>query len=87
MHLTMSKSMYQQADVSIVGFSDIMIAALCNPPLTTIRQPLEQMTRYAGEAIQRLQQDPAAEQTTAVLMGPSLAIRKSASAPHDSAGE
>jgi DNA-binding LacI/PurR family transcriptional regulator len=65
-------------DMSIVGFDDIMIAALYNPPLTTIRQPLEEMTRYAVEAIQRLQTDPAAEQTTAVLMGPSLVIRKSA---------
>jgi DNA-binding LacI/PurR family transcriptional regulator len=68
-------------DMSIVGFDDIMIAALYNPPLTTIRQPLEEMTRYAVEAIQRLQTDHAAEQTTAVLMGPSLVIRKSAAAP------
>lgn len=65
-------------DVSVVGFDDIMIAALYNPPLTTIRQPLEEMTRYAVEAIQRLQQDPAARQAAAVLMGPSLVIRKSA---------
>jgi DNA-binding LacI/PurR family transcriptional regulator len=68
-------------DVSVADFDDIMIAALYNPPLTTIRQPLEEMTRYAVEAIQRLQADPAAVQTTAVLMGPSLVIRKSAAAP------
>jgi DNA-binding LacI/PurR family transcriptional regulator len=68
-------------DVSVVGFDDIMIAAFYNPPLTTIRQPLEEMSRYAVEAIQRLQADPAAGQTTAVLMGPSLVIRKSAAAP------
>jgi DNA-binding LacI/PurR family transcriptional regulator len=67
-------------DVSVVGFDDIMIAALYNPPLTTIRQPLEEMTRYAVEAIQRLQHDPAAGQAAAVLMGPSLVIRKSAAA-------
>jgi DNA-binding LacI/PurR family transcriptional regulator len=68
-------------DVSVVGFDDIMIAALYNPPLTTIRQPLEEMTRYAVETIQRLRQNPAAGQSTSVLMGPSLVIRKSAAAP------
>jgi DNA-binding LacI/PurR family transcriptional regulator len=68
-------------DVSVVGFDDIVIAALYNPPLTTIRQPLEDMTRYAVETIQRLQQDRAVGQTTAVLMGPSLVIRKSTAAP------
>jgi DNA-binding LacI/PurR family transcriptional regulator len=67
-------------DVSVVGFDDIMIAALYNPPLTTIRQPLEEMSRYAVEAIQRLQTDPGERQPAAVLMSPSLVVRKSTAA-------
>jgi LacI family transcriptional regulator len=34
------------ADVSVVGFDDIPDASLCDPPLTTVRQPLQAM----GEA-------------------------------------
>lgn len=68
-------------DVSVVGFDDIMIAAVYNPPLTTVWQPLEEMSRYAVEAIQRPQADLAVRQTTSVLMGPSLVIRQSTAAP------
>jgi DNA-binding LacI/PurR family transcriptional regulator len=68
-------------DVSVVGFDDIMMAALYNPPLTTIRQPVEEMTRYAVEAIQRCQQGSAGWQTSSVLMGPSLVVRRSAGPP------
>jgi LacI family transcriptional regulator len=34
-------------DISIVGFDDIPQASHVNPPLTTVRQPLEQMGRVA----------------------------------------
>jgi DNA-binding LacI/PurR family transcriptional regulator len=60
-------------DVSVVGFY--------NPPLTTIRQPVEEMTRYAVQAIQRFQQDSAGWQTSSILMGPSLVVRRSAGTP------
>ncbi len=30
-------------DVSVVGYDDISVAAMADPPLTTVRQPLEQM--------------------------------------------
>ena len=36
-------------DVSIVGFDDVLIAATSDPPLTTIRQPLEEMGRAAAD--------------------------------------
>jgi DNA-binding LacI/PurR family transcriptional regulator len=72
-------------DISVVGFDDITIAALYNPPLTTIRQPLVDMARYAVEAIQRLQRDPTMRQASAVLMGPSLVMRKSTAAPQGAA--
>lgn len=40
-------------DVSLVGFDDVDIASLTNPPLTTIHQPLEQMCEYAVDGILR----------------------------------
>lgn len=39
------------ADVSVIGFDDVLIAASSDPPLTTIRQPLEDMGRVAAESL------------------------------------
>ncbi len=38
-------------DISIVGFDDISIASFSIPPLTTIRQPLEEMGRIAAKTV------------------------------------
>jgi DNA-binding LacI/PurR family transcriptional regulator len=35
-------------DVSLVGFDDTVVASAANPPLTSIRQPLEEMGREAA---------------------------------------
>ena len=35
------------ADVSVMGFGDLNIASLCNPPLTTLAQPFQLMGRLA----------------------------------------
>ena len=34
-------------DVSVVGFDDIVLARLVNPPLTTVKQPLREMAQVA----------------------------------------
>jgi DNA-binding LacI/PurR family transcriptional regulator len=39
------------SDVSVVGFDDVVIATTSEPPLTTIRQPLEDMGRVAAETV------------------------------------
>jgi LacI family transcriptional regulator len=39
------------ADVSVIGFDDIKLAAFSNPRLTTIRQPLSNMGRIAAQCI------------------------------------
>jgi LacI family transcriptional regulator len=47
------------SDISVMGFDDIQIAALLQPPLTTIRQDKEALGRAAGEALTSLIDDPA----------------------------
>jgi LacI family transcriptional regulator len=45
-------------DVSVVGFDDIPTAASVHPPLTTVRQPLEEMGRRATRMLLDLIADP-----------------------------
>jgi LacI family transcriptional regulator len=45
-------------DLSLVGFDDIPQAAFTQPPLTTVRQPLEQMGRVAARLLLGLIADP-----------------------------
>jgi DNA-binding LacI/PurR family transcriptional regulator len=42
------------ADLSIVGFDDIPFAALANPPLTTVGQPIRQLGEQAAELLLRV---------------------------------
>jgi LacI family transcriptional regulator len=39
------------SDFSVIGFDDIPEAATSYPPLTTVRQPMEQMGRAAVELL------------------------------------
>jgi len=45
-------------DISIVGFDDIHQASQVNPPLTTVRQPLEEMGRTAAQMLLDYIADP-----------------------------
>jgi LacI family transcriptional regulator len=45
-------------DISIVGFDDIPQASVVHPPLTTVRQPLEEMGRLATRMLLQLIADP-----------------------------
>lgn len=47
-------------DLSVIGFDDVPQAASMYPPLSTVRQPLEQMGRVATQMLLRLIEDPAA---------------------------
>ncbi|WP_158846311.1 LacI family DNA-binding transcriptional regulator [Saccharothrix deserti] len=42
------------ADVSVIGFDDVPAAEHADPPLTTVRQPLAEKGRHAGELALRL---------------------------------
>jgi DNA-binding LacI/PurR family transcriptional regulator len=41
------------SDVSVVGFDDIDVAEFVDPPLTTVRQPKDEMGRLAVEMVLR----------------------------------
>lgn len=69
-------------DVSIVGFDDIPQATQVHPPLTTVRQPLEQMGRAASRLLLEIihEQDRAPQR---IELATELAIRATTQKPKD----
>jgi DNA-binding LacI/PurR family transcriptional regulator len=70
------------AQVSVVGFDDVMGASTNNPPLTTVRQPLREMGRAAATALlERIRTEKASEgsrlETNSILVLPTFVERKS----------
>lgn len=62
-------------DVAVVGFDDIPFARIINPPLTTIRAPIEQVGREAVGLLVRLIRDGSTD--LEVLLPTQLVIRES----------
>lgn len=54
MQAARERDLYVPHDLSIVGFDDSMAAAVVQPTLTTVRQPLEEMGRVAVSLLSRL---------------------------------
>lgn len=67
-------------DLSVVGFDDIPQAAIVHPPLTTVRQPLEQMGRAATRMLLKLIDDPQI-QVESIALPTELVVRQSCQAP------
>ena len=64
-------------DVSVVGFDDIQSAAYQNPALTTVRQPLREMGRIAGETLLRRIRHPGADAGGGeIMVEPRLMVRE-----------
>lgn len=68
--------------VSVLGFDDVVGAATNNPPLTTVRQPLQEMGRAAATALLHRIRHPKASDGTAqeaesILVLPTFVERKS----------
>ena len=63
-------------DISIVGFDDIQIAGQVAPPLTSIRQPSDQMGAMAVETLVECIQHPQ-PQTRHLLLSTQLIVRSS----------
>ena len=60
-------------DVAVVGFDDSVLASLTTPPLTSVRQPVEEMTAAAARELLRGRVDDGWHQTFPV----SLSVRAS----------
>jgi DNA-binding LacI/PurR family transcriptional regulator len=64
-------------DISLVGYDDISVAAIMNPAMTTVRQPLDEMGKRAFDlAIGSLEGKIKGAQE--ILLAPELIIRESA---------
>ncbi len=65
-------------DLSIVGFDDIEFTQYTSPSLTTIRQPIEEMTRHALSLITDLiEKKNIPSEMTSIRISPELIIRQS----------
>lgn len=65
------------ADVAMVGFDDVPMAAQLHPPLTTIRQPMYTMGQLAVERLLEILRDPR-QSPRQILLPPELVVRQSA---------
>jgi DNA-binding LacI/PurR family transcriptional regulator len=62
-------------DIAVVGFDDLVVSRYLNPPLTTVRVPIEQTGRVAVEQLIRLIRTGTADPL--VLLPTQLVIRRS----------
>jgi DNA-binding LacI/PurR family transcriptional regulator len=68
-------------DVSVVGFDDIQSAAYLSPPLTTVRQPLQEMGEIAARALlDRIEKQ--AKYVAEISIAPEFVVRDSTAPPH-----
>jgi DNA-binding LacI/PurR family transcriptional regulator len=67
-------------DVAIVGYDDIDFAAAAAVPLSSVRQPREQLGRTAAELLLEEANDPGRHEHRHVIFKPDLAVRASSAA-------
>jgi DNA-binding LacI/PurR family transcriptional regulator len=68
-------------DVSVVGFDDIVLADLYDPPLTTVRQPIREMATAAIAELRTRIEDASVRQSHSLLLRPELVVRESTAPP------
>ena len=67
-------------DLSVVGFDDIQSAGYINPPLTTVRQPLQRMGEIAARTLlERI--EGRIKYVSEISIEPELVVRKSTAPP------
>ncbi len=64
-------------DIALVGFDDMPFAALMNPPLTTVRQPIQQMGCKAVEMLVNILKGQTCELPNHVILPTELVVRQS----------
>lgn len=65
------------ADISVLGFDDIITAAYYEPSLTTVQQPLEEMGMKATEVLLARIENPETPWAKEIVMEPQLIVRES----------
>jgi DNA-binding LacI/PurR family transcriptional regulator len=73
------------ADVEVVGYDDSPVAALMTPPLSSVRQPIDQVARHVVELLVRQFRTPGCA-SEGVMLRPELVARDLASPAHDTNG-
>jgi len=69
------------SQISVIGFDDIPIAAIHNPALTTVRQPLQEMGRVAAtELLKMLRSEPTEKTVHTIHVLPTFIERQSTAA-------
>jgi LacI family transcriptional regulator len=66
-------------DLSVVGFNDAPLARWASPPLTTVREPIDEMARHAIDLLLRLSAGQASGPS--VELATELVVRDSTAAP------
>ena len=79
MNAAQERGMVVGQDIGIIGFDDIPSAAYCQPPLTTIRQPMYEIgTRLCRMLIQIIKGEEPKER--GIILPPALIVRESSGA-------
>ncbi len=68
-------------DVSVVGYDDVDVAAFAYPPLTTIRQPIQEMSEAAAHLAISYLKGYSAEKEVVPRFSPQLVVRDSVNTP------
>jgi len=69
------------ADLSIVGYDDIIWAQYMNPALTTVAQPVERLGRLTTELLLKRMNEEAAGPPQRICLSTSLVVRESSAPP------
>ena len=73
-------------EIAVSGFDDTVLAVACQPQLTTVRQPLEDLGRQAVTVLRAAMGDPSLPPTFAVLKA-ELVVRESTRRAQDANGQ
>ncbi|MDO6851434.1 LacI family DNA-binding transcriptional regulator [Priestia megaterium] len=65
-------------DLSIIGFDDTVLSTICDPPLTTIAQPIHEMSKKVVELLIEEIED-SKETKQRIVLSPKLVVRASTS--------
>ena len=67
------------ADMSVVGYDDILLAEFFDTPLTTVHQPIEEIARKSAELLFERIEDSSTHEVRQIVLRPHLAVRSSTS--------